>query len=125
MPVSEYNAIFGGPVRDDISQRTGGWWHMRRLKLQRVFKGKQVGWSALTQPARVEDQTGYGRNSNARTLTLFPIDFRAPDDSEESSATEPIADKGRHVALPGVCPQFSISIWGCRCLQTQNVRFRP
>jgi hypothetical protein len=38
--VSEYNAIFGEPVWDEISQRTGGRWNGLRLKLQLVSKRK-------------------------------------------------------------------------------------
>src|ERR1700730_13222673 len=50
-PLSEYNAHFREPVWEDISQRTGGWWTGRRLKLQLVSKkGKHVGWSAFTRP---------------------------------------------------------------------------
>jgi hypothetical protein len=55
--VSEYNAIFGEPVWDDISPTQ--WRVAERVATETGFKkGKHVGWSALTQPAWVEEQTG-------------------------------------------------------------------
>jgi hypothetical protein len=56
-PVGEYTVIFGKPVWVGISQRTGGWWNGRRLKLQLVSKGNQVESSAQ-KPACAEEQTG-------------------------------------------------------------------
>jgi hypothetical protein len=51
-PLSEYNAHFGEPVWEDISQRTGGWWTRRRLKLQLVSKKRKTRWVVRVHTAR-------------------------------------------------------------------------
>jgi hypothetical protein len=53
-PLASYNVIFGPPVWDVSTQRSGGSWNGRRLKLQLVSKRKDVGRSALTRTALLE-----------------------------------------------------------------------